>query len=624
VIKSTNVLELAETKLKALKAPGGAPRELKTFDGDGRFIGNLQSNLAVQLDPKVDIIDVSFTSPYPDEAAAVVNVVVDAYKDFHQRETHQDSAQVLTAAQAEKKKREAELADAVRKLNELRKEHPNIGTAGALSATNAQVTALTLAHTQSQIAVADAESQFAPNHPAIAAAKRQEQRLAELLENASKVMAETDSAGEDLLQSQQDVTRLREQDDAADKLVKEAAAACANDNSGARINVVEEAHPELSPVRPRKTQLLALSVVLGLMLGGAAALGLEWADQRISGPEDTVAILRVPILGIVPVMKGRNQLGARGLHVHLDPMSLVSEAYRTIRTAICFGVHGDAGRTVLVTSPAPGDGKSTTAANLAIAMTQSGERVLLIDADLRKPVQHVMFDLSNDLGLSSALAGECPARQAIQPSSIKGLDVLTSGPTPRNPAEVLTRKAFVLLLQEVAGEYDRVILDSPPVTTVSDTLTLAAFCDITVLTLRAGKSTRGLAAATRDSLLSVKANLLGIVINGSAGARSSYSVYGPYQTPAQTTSVRVAPHAPAKSLNRSKNGSAYPGTNGNGNGEMTALIAPSSVSPLEDDGHAVVELRPAITGMFQTGFPIRPTVHPDDPPPGKNLSEGKE
>jgi capsular polysaccharide biosynthesis protein len=127
VIKSTNVLELAETKLKALRAPGGAPRELKTFDGDGRFIGNLQSNLAVQLDPKVDIIDVSFTSPYPDEAAAVVNVVVDAYKDFHQRETHQDSAQVLTAAQAEKKKREAELADAVRKLNELRKDGIDLG-----------------------------------------------------------------------------------------------------------------------------------------------------------------------------------------------------------------------------------------------------------------------------------------------------------------------------------------------------------------------------------------------------------------------------------------------------------------------------------------------------------------
>jgi uncharacterized protein involved in exopolysaccharide biosynthesis len=261
VIKSTNVLEVAETKLKSLRSPGGTPRELKSFDGDGRFIGALQSNLTVQLDPKVDIIDVSFASPYPDEAATVVNMVVDAYKEFHQRETHLDSAQVLGAAQAEKKKRESELADAIKRLSELRKEHPNVGTAGALAATTARVTALSQAHTQAQIAVADAEASYSPNHPAIAAAKRQEQRLAELLEEASKAMAETDNAGEDLLMAQQDVTRLRDQADQADKLVKEAAAAAANDNSGARINVVEEAHPELSPVRPRKTQLLALSVV---------------------------------------------------------------------------------------------------------------------------------------------------------------------------------------------------------------------------------------------------------------------------------------------------------------------------------------------------------------------------
>jgi capsular exopolysaccharide synthesis family protein len=623
VIKSTNVLELAESKLRGLQSPDGGTLELKTFAGDTRFIDAIQADLTVTLDPKVDIIDVSFVGPYPDEAADVVNEVVAAYKDRHQSETHRNSVQNFSAAQAEKKKRDEELADAIRKLNALRREHPNVGTGGGNAAIAAEMTALTSAVTAAQIQVAEAEATYAPNHPSIQAARRHEEKLEELLAKARKNTAETDSVGEELLQSQQDVAQLREQAVEADKVVKEAAAACSNDDSAARINVLEQAHPELSPVRPRKTQLLSLSVVLGLMLGGAAALGLEWADQRISGPEDTVAILRVPILGIVPVMKGRDEGGLRGLHVHLDPMSLISEAYRTIRTAICFGVHGDAGHTVLVTSPAPGDGKSTTAANLAIAMTQSGERVLLIDADMRKPTQHSIFNMPNDVGLSSVLAGECPAQEAIQQSSIKALDLLTSGPTPRNPAEILTRKAFVLFLQEIAGQYDRVILDSPPVKSVSDTLTLAAFCNVTVLTLRAGKSTRGLTAATRDSLLSVGANIVGIVINGSESVRSGYSVYGRYERPAPGTTVRVSPRSPEapKGLKGSKNGNSH---GANGNGDLAALIAKPAAKPIEPAADVDIEACPSLSGMFQSGFPIRPGVRTNDPPKTGGKSSSKE
>lgn len=230
----------------------------------------------------------------------------------------------------------------------------------------------------------------------------------------------------------------------------------------------------------------------------------------------------------------RPEIVIRGQKVHLESRSVAAEAYRTIRTAVFFGAPKDDAKTILITSPAPGDGKSTLASNLAIAMAQAGQKTLIIDADFRKPVQHKIFEVDDDRGLSSVLAGRDTIEQAVQPGIGDGLDVLACGPEVPNPSELLNSDVFNATLTKLSEQYDRVIVDSPPVGLVADAQILAAICDITVLILRAEKSTRRQAQHARDSLLSVGAQLLGAVVNdvpqrgGQYGYYSSYGNYGYY------------------------------------------------------------------------------------------------
>ena len=216
-----------------------------------------------------------------------------------------------------------------------------------------------------------------------------------------------------------------------------------------------------------------------------------------------------------------------GQKVHLESRSVVAEAYRTIRTAVFFGAPKEDAKAIHITSPAPGDGKSTLASNLAITMAQAGQRTLVLDADLRKPVQHKIFEVDDDKGLSSVLAGRDTIEQAIRPGVVDNLDILACGPDVPNPSELLDSDVFRETLKKLTERYDRVIIDSPPVGPVADAQILAAICDITVLVLRAEKSTRRQAQHARDSLLSVGAQLLGAVVNDVQQRRGHYG-YGSY------------------------------------------------------------------------------------------------
>ncbi len=225
---------------------------------------------------------------------------------------------------------------------------------------------------------------------------------------------------------------------------------------------------------------------------------------------------------------------ARGQKIRLASKSVVAEAYRTIRTAVFFGAPKGEAKTILVTSPAPGDGKSTLVSNLAIAMAQAGQRTLVIDGDFRRPVQHNIFEIDEKRGLSGALAGRHTIDDAIQPGPVKGLDVLACGPDVPNPSELLNSDAFAETLKNLSERYDRVIIDSPPVAPVADSQILGALCSVTLLVLRAEKSTRRLSQQARDALLSVGAHILGVVVNdvspkrGHYGYYSGYSRYGGY------------------------------------------------------------------------------------------------
>jgi len=219
----------------------------------------------------------------------------------------------------------------------------------------------------------------------------------------------------------------------------------------------------------------------------------------------------------------------RGQKAHLEPKSIVAEAYRTIRTAVFFGVPKDEAKTILITSPSPGDGKSTIASNLAIAMAQAGQKTLIIDADFRKPMQHRIFDISPDAkGLADVVAGVADFEEATQAGPIEELNVLSCGSEVPNPSEVLNSDAFARWLSVFSERYDRVIIDSPPVGPVADSQILSAICDITLLVLRAEVSTRKNSQHARDSLVGVGGHLLGVIVNGVRRKHGRYGYYSGY------------------------------------------------------------------------------------------------
>ncbi len=283
---------------------------------------------------------------------------------------------------------------------------------------------------------------------------------------------------------------------------------------GLTVTVLETAVAADKPSRPAKARCTAIALLAGLVLAGALALVRDWMDQRLHSVEEIAAVLGVPIVGTVPSATRRESAAARGQKVDLDSQSAWAENYRTMRTAVFFAASEAKGRTILVTSPEAGDGKSTVVSNLAIAMAQAGQRTLILEADFRRPMQHKIFGLNHhDKGLSSVLAGRESLEGVIKPTRIAGLDLLTCGPDVSNPSEALHSADFQKLVKLLTKRYDRIIVDSPPVLLVTDAQILASICQITLLVLRAEKSTRRASQRARDALVRVGAHLSGVIVN---------------------------------------------------------------------------------------------------------------
>jgi capsular exopolysaccharide synthesis family protein len=307
------------------------------------------------------------------------------------------------------------------------------------------------------------------------------------------------------------------------------------------VDVVEPARVADYPSFPRKNRTMAVALVCGALLGAGLALLRDRLDGRMRSVEEIQTVIGLPILGVVPAMAGRRTAVARAMTVHLDPRSVVAESYRTIRTALYFGTTGTRCKTVLITSPESGDGKTTSASNLAIAIAQTGRNVLLLDADFRKPTQHKNLDIKDAVGLSSVLIGHESLDRAIQHTGVEGLDILPCGPIPANPSEILNSREFAELIDALAERYDHILFDSPPVNVVTDARILGAICDATIMVLRADKSTRKAGEHARNSLLAVGARVLGAIVND-APKRKGYEVYGgQYYGTADTAYAGVVP-----------------------------------------------------------------------------------
>lgn len=212
----------------------------------------------------------------------------------------------------------------------------------------------------------------------------------------------------------------------------------------------------------------------------------------------------------------------------VDKLSTISEQYRTIRSSIQFATSGDRKiKTLVITSSGPAEGKSTTAANLAVVFADSGQKTLLVDADLRKPTVSRTFGLSNTTGLSNLLSTRSRLQDEIQSIEVNNLDILTSGPKPPNPSELLGSKRMDEVLQEANAAYDFIIFDMPPVTAVTDAQILSSRADGTLMVVREGVTRKDMALKAKDLLDISNANVLGVVFNGKKKSTdTSYYYYG--------------------------------------------------------------------------------------------------
>ncbi|WP_363551051.1 CpsD/CapB family tyrosine-protein kinase [Caldifermentibacillus hisashii] len=215
----------------------------------------------------------------------------------------------------------------------------------------------------------------------------------------------------------------------------------------------------------------------------------------------------------------------RHLIAKKDPKSPITEQYRTIRTNIQYASVDQAIRSIVVTSTAPMEGKSTTTANLAVVFAQQGKKTLLIDADLRKPTAHYTFQLPNTFGLTSVLTKQAELMDAVHMTDVENLFVLTSGPIPPNPAELLASVSMEYLLKEAYNLYDFILFDTPPVLTVTDAQVLANLADGSILVTSSGTTDRDGAIKAKEILTSAQAKLLGAVLNNKKADKDTHYYY---------------------------------------------------------------------------------------------------
>ncbi|MBI5605157.1 MAG: polysaccharide biosynthesis tyrosine autokinase, partial [Deltaproteobacteria bacterium] len=300
------------------------------------------------------------------------------------------------------------------------------------------------------------------------------------------------------------------------------------ENRTVNIHVVDPAEIPKRPAKPRLKLNLLLACLVGLMGGVGVAFFLEYLDNTVKTPDDLKQYFNVPYLGPVPSFSIESEHPGSELVSLTDPKSSASEAYRGLRTGILFSTPGHSPRSLLITSSGPQEGKTITSSNLAITMAQAGQKIIMLDCDMRKPRLHKVFNCEKGRGMSNILVGEGDWKKLKVSTQIPNLEIIPSGPIPPNPAELIGSDRMKTLLAEILQEYDRVLIDSPPIVAVTDSVLLSRFVEGVVLVIQVGVTARDVIANSIRQLQDVQAHVLGAVLNAVNIGKDSYYYYQYY------------------------------------------------------------------------------------------------
>ena len=332
-----------------------------------------------------------------------------------------------------------------------------------------------------------------------------------------------------------------------------------NDQAGT-ITIASLADAKLVGADPAtRWSLMAYGAILALIFGIALVVAMDALDNSIRSTTDVEKLIGLPISGVIPAQLPDPARAPR--ITYLDPLSPVSEAYRLLRTDLLFTAEERPFKSLMMATGKPGQGATTTSCNLAIAMAQAGKRVILVDADLRRPKLHDIFKVKNDIGLTSLLNDECEIEEALKATEIDNLLLLPSGPLPLNPSELLASPKMKALHEQLKPHTDFIIFDTPSAIAFSDATVLSSFLDAVLLVIRANNVPRGSELHVKTMLNKARANIIGVVLNGMNPEHVDSVHYHYHYYPVLTSK------GPVGALNGS-NG------NGNGNGHRPAMDMP--------------------------------------------------
>ena len=310
------------------------------------------------------------------------------------------------------------------------------------------------------------------------------------------------------------------------------------------VRIQDLAEAPRTPVKPKKQLNIIFAIILGIAGGVGLALFKEYMDITIKNSEDiTSSLIQLPVLGSVPRIKldGKNirtKIDADRV-VEKDSLCMASEAYRSIRTNLLFSLKdSDSSKSLVITSSVPREGKTISAINLAIMMANSGERVLLVDSDMRRPRVHTIFNMDNKIGFSNYLSGEINFEEVIRYSGIDNLSIVPAGNISHKSAELISSNNAKLFLEKANARFSKIIFDAPPIALVTDAAVLSGLCDGVILIAEANRTTRGLLNNSKELLCKVGANIIGVILNNVSFTRNSYYYpqyyYGKYYKPLKT------------------------------------------------------------------------------------------